>query len=601
MQRYKTTMNILLFFLLSILAAVGVLLTPELSEYGGKKWLLDLVVSRCLSCFIYLELFGLLLFVWKKKIRKVSCAAVIPAILFSAISVAEGSLNDSVTLYCPSWKAIALAFIGCLAMYVFLLELIYWGIDIILSFAPDRIAHNKRIDRNLNKRLEMFGYSVLIILLWSPWMLMCFPGNMNSDTGSSILYHLGLDRSNINNPFFQNFVFGMVYRLGRILGDFNISAFLYVLCQSTLLAVTLGISLSHLKRWGAPRFWIIALISLYGFCPYFPIFSITLGKDSNFTVVAFAFTVLLTLYISQEKEFVDDWKKVSVISGMTILMGLLRNHGALIGITCLTVCGIRYGWQTKKIPKLLGIALAVILMITSVLPSAMGVPKTMTRESMSIPLQQTARYAIKHGAQVTQEEREVIDAVIPYDMLFEYYAVLADPVKSHVRETVTKENWQSYFRVWLKQMCLQPKTYLEAFYFQTYGYYSLKAIADAKPMRRWGYHVSDEFCEMLNIKTIHDPLKLQLAKSIDEWVMKVPVLGLFQRIGIYTWILIVCIAYLISRKKSWTIVCLLPSIIILAGCCFSPVNGYPRYALSAAVMIPVMASCAFFLSNSKKQ
>ena len=41
------------------------------------------------------------------------------------------------------------------------------------------------------------------------------------DTGTSILWSLGIDRSNVNNPWFQNLLFGGVYRLGRLLGDPN--------------------------------------------------------------------------------------------------------------------------------------------------------------------------------------------------------------------------------------------------------------------------------------------------------------------------------------------------------------------------------------------
>ena len=105
---------------------------------------------------------------------------------------------------------------------------------------------------------------------------------------------------------------------------------------------------------------------------------------------------------------------------------------------------------------------------------------------------------------------------------------------------------------------------------------------------------------MTRIKPTHEDEKLWLAMDIDKWVMNIPLLGKFQKIGIYTWILITSIAYLLSRKKNWWLICLLPSIITMVGCCLTAVNGYPRYALSAAVMIPVMASCALFASNIEK-
>lgn len=599
-MKHKVFINMLITFFLSGICVVGVFIASVLFEYNGRQWLFDFLIRYRLSCFVCWEVLCALFALWQKNIHRVSLAAVIPAVLFSVISVAEGCLTDPVTLYCPSIKALILAFAGCLMLYTLILELIYWGIDTILSSARESLLLKEKKNNNGHRYARMLLYGCCILIIWSPWMVLCYPGNMNYDTGVSILFHLGLDRTNVNNPFFQNFIFGMVYRLGCFLGNVDLGMFLYVLCQSMLWAMLIGVSLSHLDHLGAPRVWVVSLLALYSFCPYFPLYAITLGKDSNFTAAALAFATCLMLYMSEGKNFLEDRKKTLVLTALVILMGLLKNHGTWIGIGCLAVYGFRYVKQRKSLLKPLCIAIVVILMFTSFLPSALGVPKTMTRESMSLPLQQTARYALKHADQITEEEREAIDAVIPFEMLSNYNPVLSDPVKGCVRGDVSKGDWLAYFRVWLKQMFQHPETYLEAFYFHTYGYYSTDAIAGAKAMRKWGYDINGDIFGMTNIKPTHEVKKLWLAMDIDKWAMNLPLLGKFQRIGIYTWILIVSIAYMLSRKKQWWLICLLPSMIIMAGCCLAPVNGYPRYALSAAVMIPIMASCAMFASNVEK-
>ena len=147
---------------------------------------------------------------------------------------------------------------------------------------------------------------------------------------------------------------------------------------------------------------------------------------------------------------------------------------------------------------------------------------------------------------------------------------------------------------------MHPRPYLKAFYFQTYGYYSTDAVSGAMEMRKWGYDINPAIFDLTEIKPTHDVDKLYLAMRIDEWAMNVPLLGKFQKIGIYTWILITSIAYLLSRKKTKWLLCLLPSIIIMVGCCFTAVNGYPRYALSAVVMIPIISSSVLFASNAEK-
>ena len=119
-------------------------------------------------------------------------------------------------------------------------------------------------------------------------------------------------------------------------------------------------------------------------------------------------------------------------------------------------------------------------------------------------------------------------------------------------------------------------------------------------MRKWGYDIYSDIFDVTEMERTHDREKLRLAMDIDEWAMNIPLLGKFQKIGIYTWILITSIAYLLSRKKTQWLICLLPSIIIMVGCCFTAVNGYPRYALSAVVMISIISSSVLFASNVEK-
>ena len=251
-MKFRKIAEILFVLILCAVSTVGVFVASSLSVCNGLKWLLDFLASRCLSWFICWGLFCVLYFVWKRHVHKVSCAAVIPAVLFSAISVVEGCLKDTVTWYCASLKAFVLAFAGCLVLYVLALELIYWGIDRILSSARGSFLQNEMAYNNVHRRLKSLLYGCCIMLLWSPWMVLCFPGNMNADTGTSILFHLGLDRTNVNNPFFQNFIFGMTYRLGCLLGNIDIGFFLYVLCQSTLIAMLLGTSISFVEHLKAP-------------------------------------------------------------------------------------------------------------------------------------------------------------------------------------------------------------------------------------------------------------------------------------------------------------------------------------------------------------
>ena len=79
-----------------------------------------------------------------------------------------------------------------------------------------------------------------------------------------------------------------------------------------------------------------------------------------------------------------------------------------------------------------------------------------------------------------------------------------------------------------------------------------------------------------------------------------PVLRLLTRIGLYAWVLIAAFVHCVGRRKSYEswMLLLLP-MTVLIGCCFSPVNGYYRYACPMIVTTPLLASAAVMLPDRK--
>ena len=69
--------------------------------------------------------------------------------------------------------------------------------------------------RSLGKARVIFG---ILLVCWMPWGVFCFPGNLPWDAGTSIAWFLNLDRSNVNNPWFQNLWMGLFFQAGNLLG-----------------------------------------------------------------------------------------------------------------------------------------------------------------------------------------------------------------------------------------------------------------------------------------------------------------------------------------------------------------------------------------------
>ena len=109
-------------------------------------------------------------------------------------------------------------------------------------------------------------------------------------------------------------------------------------------------------------------------------------------------------------------------------------------------------------------------------------------ETLSIPLQQTARYVRDFGGEVTDTEREAIDRVVQYSALADTYDLnLADPVKSYInREEATGADRQAYLKVWAAQTLRRPVSALEAFVNLNYGWLYPGCKTPAGATARWG-------------------------------------------------------------------------------------------------------------------
>lgn len=62
------------------------------------------------------------------------------------------------------------------------------------------------------------------------------------------------------------------------------------------------------------------------------------------------------------------------------------------------------------------------------------------REALSLPFQQTARYALEYGNEITEEEAAVISNILDYEHLAENYNPrISDPVKRTFNKNATRE------------------------------------------------------------------------------------------------------------------------------------------------------------------
>jgi hypothetical protein len=206
-------------------------------------------------------------------------------------------------------------------------------------------------------------------------------------------------------------------------------------------------------------------------------------------------------------------------------------------------------------------------------------------ENWSVPLQQVARVAA--GGTLTQEETSVIDAVLPAEEIRTAYdGELSDPVKALWRTDASVEAKSAFFGLWLRLGVQYPATYLSAFFHNSYGYLYPGYVNIVKPTFLLGMEGRTTLIDGLFDFTVNSAA--ETLKTALRSLFAYEPFRLLCAPGLYGWIALFALAGLMGQRQRRHVICLLPALLVLAGCLFSAVNGYFRYAMPLYLLAPLL-------------
>lgn len=414
----------------------------------------------------------------RSSIRKLDVTAALLALLFAAFVVVGASFNatDSAGWFSSSPGAAAGSALAVMAIAVVLyipISLAYAWLD--RRWTADGQPAAKIIPMRRAMRRWLLPTFGVLVTSWLAWLVIHYPGNVDSDTITQLFQWLGIAARVDHHPWFDTTVFGWFFDVGRAAGDFNLGLFLFLVFQVAATALGMALVLTYLGRMGlqkTPRRILTAFVALF---PVFAISVSTMSKDTFAGIFWLPFLVLYTEALrTRGRVLLRPWIGVGAIS-LAIPLVLAKRSNVYVLIVCVVVLLLVSLWHTRV--RLL-IGTAVILVITSfvwpqiVLP-ALGVrPGTLT-DTISIPVQQTARTVARHGASIPAAERAAIDAVLRYDGLAEAYVPRrSDTVKGRWNNSSTTAQKLAYARVWFAQLIRYPGTYFAATANNTFEYFA---------------------------------------------------------------------------------------------------------------------------------
>lgn len=450
---------------------------------------------------------------------------------------------------------------------------------------------------------SLFPAAGLIVLCWLPYYIFFFPGLGNPDTSMQIAWALHyptdwLQYSPVrgetvfatnHHPYFTTLLFGFFAKAGRVLGgNLRTGVALYCLCQLLLTALVMTGVWFYLRRLGLSRGLFRGALVFTALFPLYPLYAITMLKDSLFSLACLSFSVLLFETARTRGERLrQNWFCLLLFMN-ALLVALTKNQGvyfvAAAGGLCLLLCGCR----RRAAAALLLPVLLFQFVWTGLLLPAWNVAPGGKQEVLGLLFQQTARYVRDYPQDVSEAEAEAIRAVIDYDALPDLYKPhLADPVKFTFNQDATEEELSAYYRAWFQMLRRHPDAYLQALLSNVCGgFYTGHETGlsytnfDNREVERY-----PELCiEMTPRQEAAEPVVQILLRAVQH----IPGLGLLFSVGFYPWVILLLFLNALRRRRWREILPQLPAILSVAVLLVAPVSGSYRYAMPMIYVIPFL-------------
>jgi len=513
-----------------------------------------------------------------------------------------------------NWNAVfGTKFVLFRAFVIFLGQAVLYACLAVCAFRlADRAGAEELAPRALSWR-KLLAAAGLVALCWTPYYLFFFPGLNNPDTSMQIAWALhyptdwlkysplrgeGVYATN-HHPYFTTLLFGVFARLGLALGDLRYGVAAYNLLQLLATALVMAGGWFYLRSLGLPNRIMRGGLAFTALFPLFPLYAITMLKDSLFSLACLTLTMLLfELARTGGARLKENWF-CSALFANALLVALSKNQGvyfiALIGLACLAYRGVRArAAAAVLLPAALfqTVWLGILLPMWNVAPSG-------KQEALGLLFQQTARCVLTYPEDVSGGEEDAIRAILDYD----HFDILYDPMQSDgvkftFNQDATDEQMSAYFQVWRQMLLRHPDAYLQALISNVYaGFY----VPHETPLSYTHYDNREvmaypELCVPLSARLERwEPAVQQALRAVQH----LPGLGLLFSVGCFPWVILLLFLDALRRRRYGLLVPLLPCILSVAVLLVSPVSGSYRYAMPLTYAIPFLLGGCLFLPPGK--
>jgi hypothetical protein len=357
----------------------------------------------------------------------------------------------------------------------------------------------------------------------------------------------------------------------------------------------LGYSVQILRKMKISRAVRAAVMAVYLLNPYIIAYVGVIIKDVPYTAFLMIIHLCLVDSCLDHGEFSGSIIKNAVLFISVVNAVLLRKNGiyviAAAAVWYLIRCFRRGLSKRTALIMLTGCIAAAG--VSSLMSAHFNASKGSLREALSLPFQQTARYARDHGDEVTDEEKAAIDGVLDYEKIGEIYNPrLSNPVKRTYRGDSTK--LPMYFKAWFAQFLRHPVCYVNATWEQFY--YLFVPEADNIVIYEnlyMGYESGKtiDLREQDFYRNIFRPKETFM--DLQRWIVKVferihrmPVIRYLGNVSFWVYVLIIVTAVSLAWGTDSALILGMLYFTMLFVVLGPAILGHPRYMFPVIYMLP---------------
>ncbi len=448
-------------------------------------------------------------------------------------------------------------------------------------------------------------------ILWLPWLIANFPGGTYWDTYYQI-YQCYPENHPIaiipyaecydntltdawlcdHHPVFDTLIYGAFAMASDALtGSWMAGVFVFVCLQGIAYVLTLTTAVAYLRARRCPVILCFIIYVFFCIMPFVSTWALCMVKDSFFGLFFIMYLIMLFEAVRTHGASLMRPRAIVLFIILGLLLCLTKKAGVYVVVPTAVIAAIACR-SHLRVPSVvfLGQAVVCILVMFLLLPSVvfplLNIAPGGRQEMLGTLFQQTARYVTTYPDEVTDEEREAIDAILEYDNLPDQYTYdFQDSVKYRYNINATTDDLINYLKTWAAQGLKHPESYLASlmsiagFYVAPCGIVNIRMVTVDT-------HMGDDNRYMLYNPEELDWLRNGLDEAYDTvahiYGLDVPVL-----LVVYVLWLPAALIFIACRRRLRCATLFVPAVILMAFCIISPVYD-ARYCIPLLDGVPLM-------------